>query len=290
MSAGVASGNRIGLVLGGGGARGLAHIGVVMALQRAGIPIAAVAGTSMGGLVGALFAAGVATDVIEREIAELGRWTAQLRLVDISLSSGGLSVRGRRVYDLMADLIGPTATFADLQIPLAVVATDIRSGRDIVIQGGRVIDAVRATISIPGVFLPVDLGDLRLVDGGVLNNVPVDVARGMGVDHVIAVDVLPCYSENIPGESPTQEGLKVAFMPTYLRETYHVLTIMIAAQTEHQLRDNPPDVLIRPDIPADITLLSGFHRSRELFAAGEAAAGRALPAIQALAGAAESPS
>lgn len=270
-------------MLGGGGARGLAHIGVVRALQEAGIPIAAVAGTSMGGLVGALFAAGVATDVIEREIAELGRWTAQLRLVDVSLSSGGLSVRGRRVYDLMADLIGPTATFTDLHIPLAVVATDIRSGREVVIQGGRVIDAVRATISIPGVFLPVDLGDLRLVDGGVLNNVPVDVARTMDVDHVVAVDVLPCYTENIPGETPSQGGLNVTFMPTYLRETYHVLTIMIAAQTEHQLRDNPPDVLIRPDIPADITLLVGFHRSRELIAAGETAVAQALPAIRALA-------
>jgi hypothetical protein len=72
-------------------------------------------------------------------------------------------------------------------------------------------------------------------------------------------------------------------MPTYLRESYHVLTIMIAAQTEHQLRDNPPDVLIRPDIPPDITLLVGFHRSRELIAAGEAAVAQALPAIRSLA-------
>lgn len=282
MSLTPASRPKIGLVLGGGGARGLAHFGVLRVLRRENIPIDSIAGTSMGGLVGALFAAGVPAERVEEEIVRLSRVTEQMRLVDFELSAAGLSVRGRRIYNFMADLLGDDLTFADLPLPLAMVAVDIHTGREVILQGGLVIDAVRATISVPGVFMPVDLGDYRLVDGGVLDNVPVDVARGMGATRTIAVDVLPSFSANVPGQQPVETGLQLAFAPRQLSEVYQVLMIMIAAQSESRLRQYPPDLLIRPVLPPSVTLLSGFNRAAELIAAGEEATEAALPAIREL--------
>jgi len=269
-------------MLGGGGARGLAHIGVLRVLERERIPVACVAGTSMGGLIGALYAAGVAIERVEAEVVRLSRVTEQMRLVDFELSAAGLSVRGRRIYNMLAELLGEELTFADLRLPLAMVSVDVRTGRPVTLQGGLVIDAVRATISIPGIFTPVDLGDYRLVDGGVLDNVPVDVAHALGATHTVAVDVLPSYSRNQPGVAPVETGLQLAFAPQQFAEIYQVLMIMIAAVTEAQLRQYPPDLLIRPALSPHVTLLSGFNRADELIAAGEAAAVAALPAIRTL--------
>ena len=281
----VATQPRLGLVLGGGGARGLAHIGFLNVLTREGIRFDCIAGTSMGGLVGALYAAGVPFSVVEEEIGRLSRVTEQIRLVDVNISAAGLSIRGRRIYNFMADLLGEELTFADLRLPLAMVSVDIFSGREVVLQGGLVIDAVRATISVPGIFEPVDLGDYRLVDGGVLDNVPIDVARNvLGATHTIAVDVLPSFSRNLPGMKPLEAGLQLPFAPKHINEIYHVLMIMLGAQTENRLQDNPPDLLIRPEISPAVTLLTGFNRGSEIIRAGEAAAVEALPAIRELLG------
>lgn len=270
------------MVLGGGGARGLAHIGVLRVFQREQIPIACIAGTSMGGLVGALFAAGVPISTVEEEVSRLSSLTEQIRLVDVNISAAGLSIRGRRIYNFMADLLGEELTFADLRLPLAMVSVDILTGSEVLLQGGLVIDAVRATISVPGVFEPVELGGYRLVDGGVLDNVPVDVARAMGATHTIAVDVLPSFSRNVPGRVPVESGLQLPFAPLYISEVYNVVMIMIAALTDGRLREYPPDLLIRPELPASVTLLSGFNRAADIIAGGEAAAEEALPAIRAL--------
>ncbi len=272
----------LGLVLGGGGARGLAHIGILRVLEREGIVVDSIAGTSMGGLVGALYAAGVPVEVVEEEVSRMSSLTEQIRLVDVNISAAGLSIRGRRIYNMMADLLGENLTFADLRLPLAMVSVDIRTGREVILQGGLVIDAVRATISIPGVFEPVELGDYRMVDGGVLDNVPVDVARLQGATRTVAVDVLPSFSRNVPGLEPIELGLQLPFAPLQLTEVYHVLMIMLAAQTACRLEQHPPDLLIRPTLPANVTLLSGFNRATEIIAAGEQAAVEALPAIRAL--------
>lgn len=277
----------IGLALGGGGARGLAHVGLLKVLAREHIPVAFIAGTSMGGLVGSLYAAGIPLEDVSREIGRLSKISEQLRLVDVGIGAGGLSVRGRRVYNFMADLLGDQLTFADLEIPLAVTSVDLETGRDIVIQGGLVIDAVRATISVPGVFSPVDMGDYRLVDGGVLNNLPVDVARTLGEAPVVAVDVLPSFSENWPGQPPSETGLRFGFVPGGLQDVYSTLMIMIAALTEYRLALYPPDLLLRPILPGDVGLLVGFHRADELIAAGERAAEAVLPQIYALMDAAQ---
>jgi NTE family protein len=273
---------RVGVVLGGGGARGLAHVGVMKVLQREGIPVDYLAGTSMGGLVGALYAAGVPLAAVEEQVTRLSTLREQIRLVDVNISASGLSIRGRRIYNLMADLLGEDLTFADLKIPLAMVAVDIYSGHEVILQGGQVIDAVRATISVPGIFEPVELGDYRLVDGGVLNNLPVDLARAQGATRTIAVDVLPSFGANVPGMQPVEMGLQLPFGPLVLNETYHVLMIMIAALTDSHLRQYPPDLLIRPVLPAGVTLLSGFNRTADIIQAGEEATEAALPAIRAL--------
>lgn len=275
---------RLGLVLGGGGARGLAHIGVLKVFEREGIDVDCLVGTSMGGLIGALYAAGVPISAVEEEITRLSSVREQIRLVDVNISAAGLSVRGRRVYNFLADLLGDDITFADLRLPLAMVSADIRTGRVVFLQGGLVIDAVRATISVPGIFEPVDLGDYRLVDGGVLDNVPVDVAYTLlGATRTIAVDVLPSFSQNVPGMEPLEMGLQFPFGPQNFNEIYHIIMIMLGAQTECRLREHPPDLLIRPELPSDITLLTGFNRGAEIIKAGERAAEEAIAQIRALA-------
>lgn len=276
------TGNGIALVLGGGGARGLAHIGVLRVLEREGIPVSHIAGTSIGGLIGAVYAAGLSMDALTAEVDNISKVTEFLRLMDVSISTQGISVKGARIYDYIAGLLGSELTFADLQRPLALVAVDLYSGRQVILQGGLVSDAVRATISIPGIFTASELGDYRLVDGGVLNNLPVDVGRSLAPagTPVIAVDVLPDYSPNHPGQEAIVPPLSPPFLPGSLQEVYQVLMVMISALTHERLKENPPDLLIRPHIPPGVTLLYGFNRAADIVAAGEEAAEAALPEIR----------
>jgi NTE family protein len=274
----------IGIALGGGGARGFAHIGVFKVLQRAGIFPRLVAGTSMGGIVGALYARGMSAEQMEAAVkrAIRGR-TDMIRAVDLKLTQTGF-VRGARIYDYIASLIGPDTMFSDLHRPLAMVATDLNTGREVVLDSGRVVDAVRATISVPGVFVPVEIGNLRLVDGGMLNNLPVDVVRQMGAELVIAVDVLPSFQANTPGQPPVVLPLQPKRALRVYRELWNTVMIMISSTTEARLQQWPPDVLLRPQLAPDLDVLIGFNRSQEAIAAGEAAAEAALDQILALIG------
>lgn len=272
----------IGLALGGGGARGLAHVGVLRVLEREGIPITHIAGTSMGGLLGALYAGGVSLEAMEEELDRLDDFSALFRLFDLSIV-GGLSVKGARIYEYLARLLGPELQFSDLRLPFAAVAVDLNTGREVILREGRVAEAVRASISIPGVFVPYSLDPHLMIDGGVLDNVPVDAARLLGVGPVAAVDVLPAYGGPAAGDSAEVAQL-MPNLPLMRKETWATLMIMISALTEYRLRDNPPDVLIRPRIPPEVTLLTGFGRAKEIVASGERAAEEALPAIRALLG------
>ncbi|MEZ4771029.1 MAG: patatin-like phospholipase family protein [Caldilineales bacterium] len=271
----------VGIALGGGGARGLAHIGVLKVLQREGIFPRLVAGTSMGGVIGAMYAAGLSAEQMEAEAAKAtsGR-TEMIRVVDVNLSQTGI-VRGARIYNYIAEIIGLETRFSDLRRPLSMVAVDLNTGREVVLNTGRVADAVRATISVPGVFKPVEIGPLRLVDGGMLNNVPVDVARKMGADVVIAVDVLPSFTQNVPGKPPVVAPLRPKRVLRAYRDLWHVVIIMTSAATEARLQQWPPDVLLRPDVDSDIDVLLGFNRMADAVAAGEAAAEAALDQIMA---------
>lgn len=261
---------KIGLVLGGGGIRGLAHVGVLKALEGSGTAVDLLAGTSMGGVIGSMYAAGMSVEQIEREVLAVANTASVRRLIDLRPSYRGF-VRGERIYNLIADTIGPEITFADLDQPMAMVAVDARSGCEVILNEGKVVDAIRATISVPIIFKPVETDDLILVDGGILNNVPIDVVKGMGADSVIAVDVMPDFSQNTPGQPLVIPPIDPPSLPTFLQEAFHIEYLMISAMTRCKLEANPPDILIRPNIPAEIDLLIGYDRAQEVIDIGEQA-------------------
>lgn len=273
---------KIGLVLGGGGARGLAHIGVLKVFEREGIPIDCLAGTSMGGLIGAFYAHGAPVKAIESEAIRLGKMSQLIRFADPRISRMGATLKGTRIYNYLGENLGASTTFQDLKIPTILIASDLITGQEVALSDGLVIDAIRATISVPGVFVPVSKDNLRLVDGGVLNNVPVDAARGLGADVVIAVNVLPDFSKNRPGQPPIIDAIEPSYLPKGARDLWHVEMVMISAMTRFRLDLFKPEVLIEPNLPSDISLLYGFHRAEEVIRSGEEAAEAALPAIETL--------
>ncbi|HHV72274.1 MAG TPA: patatin-like phospholipase family protein [Clostridia bacterium] len=174
---------KLGLALGAGSVRGLAHIGVIQVLQENKIPIDLIAGTSAGGMIGALYAAGVDFKLLEGLACSL----KLKHIIDFVFPKTGL-VGGQKLADLIA-LLTKNQDFKDLKIPLSLVACDIETGEKVIINQGNVALGVRATISIPGIFEPVRIGKRMLVDGALLDRVPVSVAREMGADLVIGVDV-----------------------------------------------------------------------------------------------------
>ena len=180
-------GLKFGLALGGGSARGLAHVGVILALEAYNIPIDIIAGTSIGSVVGSLYAAGASIDQLEEAAFSMKKSTT-LFLIDLTLPHSGL-ISGKRIEEMLNDLALEDKTFDDLKIPFAAVATDVESGAEVILNQGKVIDAVRASIAIPGIFTPVKYQDYYLVDGGVVDPVPVDVVQKMGADIIIAVSL-----------------------------------------------------------------------------------------------------
>jgi NTE family protein len=176
---------KIGLALGSGSARGLAHLGVIRAIEDAGIKLDFIAGTSMGALIGAIHAAGKLDD-LEASFRDFD-WKRSASFFDVVLPKSGL-LDGAKVSQLVRAHIHADS-IEMLPLPFAAVATDIVSGEEVVIRSGDVIEAVRASISVPGIFTPVRSNGHILVDGGLTNPVPVSVARAMGADIVIAVDL-----------------------------------------------------------------------------------------------------
>jgi len=276
---------QVGLALGGGGARGLAHIGVLKAFQREAIEVDCLAGTSMGGVIAAGHAAGLSIESMEEQAHRLASARYWLSMVDRSLPRRGLLV-GQRVSKHMAVYLGERS-FEDLRIPLTLVATDLNSGRAVYLTRGSLLEAVRATISVPGMFAPVERDDQLLVDGGLLDNLPVDAVRRMGAGVVIAVDVTSDERFALQA-SPALPRPRV--VPNGLAEAMEVLgrsvTLMIAEMSRLRLAEFPPDVIIRPALSPEMTAFGGFSRASDIIALGEHAAAEALPRIrQALEGA-----
>lgn len=179
----------VGLVLGSGAALGLAHIGVLKVLEREGIMIDIIAGSSIGALIGCLWASGYSVKQLE-EIADSFRSKQSLfKLIDITIPKFGIFT-GRRVSKFLAHYLGGK-TFRDLRLPLKILACDYRQRRAVVLEHGSLVQAVRASVSIPGIFEPIKLHGRYLVDGGVLDPVPVDVLIQAGVHKIIAVNTLP---------------------------------------------------------------------------------------------------
>jgi NTE family protein len=255
---------RVGLVLGGGGARGAAHIGVLRELERMRIPVDAIAGTSMGAIVGGLYASGMSVDDLETLVAEMD-WAdamsdeperGDLRFrrkqdardfpvdLDIGLERGRLKlplgvVQGQKLDLILRNLTLPVSQvtdFDDLPIPFRAIASDIETGEMHVMGSGDLAHAIRASMSVPGVLAPVNLDGHLLVDGGLVGNLPVDIVREMGVDVVIAVDVeFPLY---------TLEELQ-----SVITVSEQMLTILIRKETLRQIEKlGDDDVLVRPQL------------------------------------------
>jgi NTE family protein len=263
---------RLGLALGGGGARGLAHIGVLKVLDEAGIRVDFAAGSSIGGVIAAAYAAGKTPAEMEALAHRYADRRNLLALLDPSPFHGGF-LQGKSIRELFDHFIGPGRTFADTNLSLAVTATDLPRGAPKVIRDGLLIDAVMATSALPGLWPPVLINGCQLADGGLTNNIPVDVLRQMGADVVMAVRVAPCF--------PRQNGtiLDVPLLPDFGDRFYHSILILSDALTSYQLDKNPPDVMLIPDIP-DCVWLLGFDQPDQAIRAGEDAARKALPAIQ----------
>lgn len=269
---------KIGLALSGGGARGLAHIGVLKVLEQEGIPIDFLAGTSMGGVIAAAYASGLSVDYIEKEALRMARLRNLITLLDRSLPRRGL-VEGQKVQEYLTTHLGDK-TFEEMKIPLSLVAVDLISGQEVVLNSGSVVDAVRATVSLPGVFAPFRLGDYLLMDGGVLNNLPADVVRHTGADVVIAVDV----STGVNGLSRLleveQQGLPLTQLPLIIETLRRTVGIMEGQIMAYKLQEANPEILIHPALDDSITLLNGFSRAAEIIALGEEAAREAVPRIR----------
>ena len=260
---------KIGLALGGGGARGAAHIGVLMELERLGIRPSLITGTSIGGLVGALYAAGLTLE----ELTNFSRQINISKMYGFPGSAPALTGTSK-IQQLLEDTIG-RLTFADLHIPLAVVTTDLVSRKEVILDEGDVVTAVLATIAIPILFPPVEMNNLRLVDGGILNNTPFDVARARGATYVIAVDLSNTAPFGTPSEpAPPPTGVIArALALTQRRKTWQIMSVVadiITAQTlQKHLAVSRPEVLLQPNM-GSIGLFD-FHQVDDGIEAGRTA-------------------
>ena len=248
---------RIGLALGGGAAKGFAHIGVIKMLEAHGFKPEVVSGTSAGSVVGALYASGMDAFQMQQHAVALDE--ASIR--DLSLFSGGV-LKGQALQDYVNRTIGQRP-FDKMKKPFAAVATQLATGQRTIFVRGNVGQAVRASCSIPGVFEPVKIGDALYVDGGLVSPVPVDAARQLGADFVIAVDI----STRVTGKTPD----------SMLGVVNQTITIMGQKLGEQEL--SRADIVIRPRVndigPAD------FEQRARAIVEGEKAALAALPQLRA---------
>lgn len=286
----------IGLALGGGAARGWSHIGVIRALDQAGIKPDIICGTSIGALVGAVYAAG--------ELDRFEQWVLELKIsdvvsyIDVSLSGGLL--KGERLMEFFRrDFVD--RAIEDLAIPFAAVATSLKTGAEIWLRDGSTLEAVRASIALPGLFEPSLKDGVILVDGGLVNPVPVSLARAMGADFVIAVDLTAGLlsqkldfdqqkdksdDQTVSWMTKLQEGLdslvpafvqKETDLPSMLDVITSSINIMQIRITRSRMAGDPPEIIIAPHL-AHIDLLD-FHRAKEAIQEGEQAMNAMLPLL-----------
>ena len=250
----------VGLVLSGGGARGFAHIGVLRALAERKIEPVAIAGCSMGGIIGALAANGLTAEEIHRRFKEMN-WK---KIFD--WAKMGSLVGGRGIGSVLAENL--PRTFAELKIPLRVTAVDVQEGRVITLWEGDLVPALRATSAIPGIFSPVELNGRMLVDGGLLDNVPVGEIRSMTHAPIVAADVTvpPDRKLVFHDTRPVWKRLNAPFRegrrPLMIELLTKAYDIPVAALTEIRIAALRPEILIRPKLGPGMNVES-FKRMDE---------------------------
>ena len=280
------AGRRIGLVLGSGSARGWAHVGVIRGLADMGVVPDLVCGCSIGALVGAAYAEG-GLDGFEGWVRSLG-WQDVLGLVDVSL--GGGLIKGDKLMAFFEQHF-VDRNFDALPLPFACVATDLANGREVWLREGSVAAAVRASIALPGLFAPVRRDGRLLVDGGLVNPVPVSLARALGADVVVAVDLgsdivgsalpkvaqsdAPGWGRRLLDSLGFGGGDELPPLPSVLTTSIHIMQTRIARS---RLAGAPADVLLAPRL-AQLGLMD-YHRAAEAIAEGRAVVERMRPAIE----------
>jgi len=295
---------KIGLALGSGSSRGWAHIGVIKALTEAGIRIDYVAGTSIGAVVGAVYASGRITTL--EDVALRLDWKKVVNLLDIVFPKSGI-IDGNKITEFIREQV-KAKIIEELPLPFAAVSTDLATGREVIIREGDIIEAIRASVSVPGVFTPIRRAGMFLLDGALVNPVPVSVVREMGADFVIAVDLnhdiiskkgddrslspepVPHILKKDDGRFSMKENrimsafnakfksIDFSFFPNITQRTprnsmpniFEVLlasiNIMETQITVARLKTDPPDILIQPAL-GHIKFLE-FNRAEEVIAEG----------------------
>lgn len=247
------------LVLGGGAARGIAHIGVLKVLKQYKIPVDIVVGTSIGSLMGAIYALGLNLKRVE----ETALRTTWKDLSDFALSKTGF-LEGRNLERIIEGLI-ESKGFSDTTKELAVIATDIENGEEVVIQSGVLSKSIRASCSVPGIFIPVRIGGRLLVDGGLRSAVPSRAAKAMGADFIIAVDVGYC--------------IKKGRISNIFQVLFQSIQITGSQLNKHEAK--PADIVIEVPLGEDIDQMA-FNKAAEIISVGEKAAMRAMPGLLAM--------
>jgi NTE family protein len=247
---------KVALVLGGGSARGLAHIGVLKVLQQNNIPIDFVVGTSIGALIGAMYC----LELPMQKAQEIALKTTWWQLADFVISATGF-LEGKNLEKIIVEALDNKG-FADLKTPLAVVATDIENGEEVVITEGDLVRVIRASCSIPGIFLPVRVNERLLVDGGLKNTVPSSVAKKLGADFIIAVDVGYCIRKG-----RITNIFQVVFQ-----------SIQILGDELNKCQVKEADIVIDVQLGGDIDQMA-FDKAADIIACGEKTAQEAMPAL-----------
>ena len=247
----------IGVALGGGFARGIAHIGVLKVLEEEGIPVRCITGTSVGALIGAVYCSGLSARELE-QVAHACRFTTFARW---TVSRYGFASNDRMVSFLRRTL--KVTNFEQLRIPLGVTATDFNSGEGVVFHSGSIIDPVRASCAYPGMFLPVEIRGRYLIDGMLSHPVPTQPLLEMGADRILAVHLKGSW---------TKEGA-----PRHLFDVIGQSFAIAQDQMSHLWR-SAADVLVEPDVAG--FAYDDFKRARDLMHAGEVAMRQALPEVR----------
>ena len=256
------SDTKIGLALGGGGARGFCHIPILQTLEELDLKPAQISGTSMGAIIGAIYASGMSPASIReivdsmviyegekfRDIIQKRGLLKWFELLDPNFFKKGGVIKGDKIAEFLQEILG-VSTFEELQIPLIIVATDFHTGEEVVFDSGPLMPAVRASMSLPGLFEPVLHQGRMLIDGGCANPVPHDLLQGN--DLVIAVDV---------SDLPQQTNGKVPGVTEALMGAVEIMGRQIG---DRRRAANPPDIFLRPDFNG--VEMTDFHRAESIF-------------------------
>ncbi len=264
------AGRLVGVALSSGGARGLAHIGVLRVLEEEDVPIDMMAGTSAGSLFGGLYAAGMSADEVARFAIEMPkRIRVRNGLWDFHLPPRSGLIKGQRMVDFLNKVLNG-ATFADLRIPFFVVAADVLTGEEVIFQEGPLAAAIRASTSMVGIFSPAAVNGRYLIDGGAVNPVPCSVLADRGAELIIASSVIA------PLREQTERRRNGQGMPNFLGVVSNMMSLMEAEIIKTRM--TPADVLIQPDIARYDTM--DFGKAEELIRLGEEAARREMDKIR----------